>query len=150
MRAASGLLQSTNLRLQSMSFGKCPNETARGNALTSPRASSKQLQRPSAGDRALGVHVIVPLDFESAFPMSGLRTLSDTIVRVLSTVCNHGQVSRGCMIMQSTTRHSKLEANRCRQSTACVSIDQAPSWESIPSLLTRRQVERLPSPSIRQ
>ena len=30
---------------------------------------------------------------------------------MLSTVCNHGQVSRGCMLMQSTTRHSTLEVN---------------------------------------
>ncbi len=52
--------------------------------------------------------------------MSGVRTLLDIIVRVLSTVCNHGQVSRGCMIMQSTTRHSTLEVIRCFQLSALV------------------------------
>ena len=50
--------------------------------------------------------------FGSAFPMSGLRTLLGTIIRVLSTACNHGQVSRGCMIMQSTTRRLNLATKR--------------------------------------
>ena len=81
------------------------------NAPASPRQSSKSLQRPSSDDRALGVHAIVPLVFKSAIPMSGLRILFGTIVRVLSTVCNYGQVSRGCMLMQSTTRHSTLDVN---------------------------------------
>ena len=59
------------------------------------------------------------------------RKCESIIVRVLSNVCNHGPVLRGCMIMQSTTCHSTHKVNRCRQSTVCVSIDQVPSWESV-------------------
>jgi hypothetical protein len=69
----------------------------------------------------------------SAFPMSGLRTLSSPIVRVRSTACNHGQVSRRCMIMQSTTCQSTLEMIRCRQSTVCVSIDPLQVGKENPS-----------------
>jgi len=53
------------------------------------------------------------------------------IVGVRSTACNHGQVSRGCMIMQSTTCHSPIRSeslppiNRLRlyrQATSCGSV----------------------------
>jgi hypothetical protein len=47
---------------------------------------------------AASVHHHCSACFESAFPMSGSRILSATIVRVRSTACNHGPVLRGCMI----------------------------------------------------
>ena len=61
-------------------------------------------------------------DFELATP---------NIVGVGSTACNHGQVSRGCMIMQSTTCHSTIRSEslfpinrlrRYRPSTSCGSV----------------------------
>ena len=64
------------------------------------------MHRLSADDRALGVYAIVPLVLSQRFQCQDYESCSDIIVRVQSTACNHGPVSRGCMKMQSTTRHS--------------------------------------------
>ena len=88
------------------------------------------MHRPSADDRALGCMPLFRF-YCQRFQCQGYEPLLDFIVRVRSTACNHGPVSHGCMIMQSTTHHSTLEVIRCRQSSDCVSIDHAPSCGSL-------------------
>ena len=83
----------------------------------SPRASSKQMQRPSADDRALRCMRLFRLFLVRQFYEIGLAlnvriTNPDSIiVRIRSSACNHGPVLRGCMIMQSTTCQSIVRSD---------------------------------------
>jgi len=66
------------------------------------------MHRRNPDDRALGVHAFVPLVFGERFCDFKLATV--IIVGARSTACNHGQVLRGRMIMQSTTCHSLMRS----------------------------------------
>gem|GEM_PF-6468248 len=71
--------------------------------------------------------------------MSELRNPFDAIVRVLSTVCNHAQDLRGCMLMQSTTRHSTLDVN------GLLGSNPQPSMRACPDGGNNWQLPRLES-----